>query len=115
MTPLSDDDIDREVALIEGWIEIDGRLIPSLSALPHEPPLHGAPRFSREWHWCGPLLEKIQASVFVGANFTNVTVHPGKGCQAVDLCDRDTKRAICLAYIAANTGASVPNIQRNPG
>jgi len=127
----TNDEIERQVALIERWTEMvvspgeaakmgisvapsTGRMrfwkCPVTDDLKPNPPF-----YTTFWALCGPLLEKMQASVFVGTNFTNVTVHPGNECPAVDVCDRDTKRAICLAYIEAKGGARLPNIQRNPG
>ena len=109
---LTNDEIDRQVALIEGWMEIDGVLIPPVAALPNEPPIHGAPRFSREWHWCGPLVESYFISLYRGVDprlpngdVDGWVANAGglwfdtDGVAPWVAWDEDPKRAACLSLI----------------
>lgn len=109
MTGLTDEEIDRQVALIEGWTCDDrGTWWPPSGTAIAPPVIYDyadPPPYRSDWRLCGPLLEKMQATIFVGSNFASVHVHAGKQCSGFTACDGDTKRAICLAYIAANAGA----------
>jgi hypothetical protein len=80
-------DIDRKVAEVEGWTDM--RLVP---------------RYSTDWQWCGPLIEKYKITIVAWTrehNEWNAVMTDANG--TVESARGATPElAICLAVIAAH-------------
>ena len=57
---MTDDEINRAVAKIEGWW-FDGVCWKSASHAPFT--LDSAPPYTTDWVWCGPLLERYEIEI----------------------------------------------------
>lgn len=113
---MTDDEINRKVAEIEGWN-------PNLSDHPYacwwfrgnERHSGGPPPYVTGWVWCGPLIGKYNIAVSNHAYGNAALLSPGPEGWVAHSCPGDPallikaadtpQRAICLAVIAAQLSA----------
>lgn len=122
---MTDDEINRKVAEIEGWkyqthspdwsiwwckFVDDGN---GWYTRPEEPDRwrcaacygeYPAP-YATDWTWCGPLVEKYLVCMTHRGERWYACVYDGP-----DANDGDPKRAICLAVIAAHDKTSITSV-----
>lgn len=99
---MTDDEINRRVAQIEGVRAVD-MLFHHSSRTRFED--IKPPPYATDWAWCGPLVEKHTVSL--EAHFIDGLGETGwEGyCDNHFQTDKSPQRAICLAVIAANPSA----------
>lgn len=100
---MTDDEINRRVAEIEGWERLGaGTWVKGMAELRQW--AEGCPLYATDWAWCGPLAEKyIELLEWDRAKPSGKWLAMAKG--GVLVRGNDTpQRAICLAVIAAHDG-----------
>ncbi len=108
---MTDDEINKRVAEIEGWEEIQ---VGRRRAWQHKETCQisywlGAFPYATDWAWCGPLVEKYGLSLdFMGEPDDAPGAYQWQctwGYKLGNFRQADTpQRAICLAVIAAHEG-----------
>lgn len=114
---MTDDEINRKVAEIEGWRNSEA-CAGKIDALRYwERDGNNAPSgfygesipYATDWQWCGPLIEKYELTVERfpvvlddGQKVVRYGASAPGTCMSFPLCDTP-QRAICLAVIAANS------------
>jgi len=105
---MTDDEINRRVAEIEGWW-IDAECGNYFHSDARYNQMHGGliapPPYATDWPWCGPLILKYRLSLYPQASEWRCTAQWATSAGGRAACGRDAttpQRAICLAVIDAN-------------
>jgi hypothetical protein len=101
---MTDDEINRKVAEIEGWEQVGNREAGRRWMPPGTPPEFNIfalydcpPPYTTDWTWCGPLIEKYLVCMTHRGERWYTDTYDGP-----DANDDTPQRAICLAVIAAH-------------
>lgn len=103
---MSNDEINRKVAEIEGWHFIKEKRMPERlwkweRTNPYDRRV-GPPPYATDWQWCGPLVEKYRLCVDAACSDEVVIAFTRGVADCVK--DKTPQRAICLAVISAQEG-----------
>jgi len=103
---MTDDEINRKVAEIEGWRQVGSREAGRRWMPPGTPPefnifaLHDCPPpYTTDWAWCGPLVERYRIEVYPWKDDLEWSAFVG-GFESMTAWT--PQRAVCLAVIAAH-------------
>lgn len=108
---MTDDEINRRVAEIEGWVQdsIEGR--GNVWIRPPSPPFtlssdlearSSPPPYATDWQWVGPLVPKHKIDIIWCSSGRPMALF-GPSETRVSRTDDTPQRAICLAVIAAHS------------
>lgn len=100
---MTDEEINRRVAEIEGWTFSEGY------GYSHEwrfggHPQQEPPDYATEWGWCGPLVPKHKIDIIWCSSGRPMALFGPSGAR-ISRTDDTPQRAICLAVIAASPSA----------
>jgi hypothetical protein len=96
---MTDDEINRKVAEIEGWVLFDG----IWAHAEHCPRSYDhCPPYATDWAWCGPLIGEYTISLEAIFEDGAGTVGWEAYCDGSSQTSDSPQRAICLAVIAAH-------------